>query len=271
MKLAVVVIHGMGSQQRGFSNRLVEELSHRVDQAGKDSSQIAWEEIYWQDITERLQQAYLQRANRNNELDWSRLRSFVATALGDAAAYQYAGQQGTYVKIHERIRDRVKSLYEVSLDETGVPLVVMAHSLGGHIMSNYIWDMQHQTGPPSGVWAEDLSPFEKMSTLAGMITFGSNIPLFTFALSNVRPIEFPAPELDTGIQRKARWLNFFDPDDVLGYPLKPISDAYDATVDDDIPIDVGNILVGWNPASHTGYWSDNDFTKPVAEFLAGLI
>ena len=112
-----------------------------------------------------------------------------------------------------------------------------------------------------------------MHTLAGMVTFGCNIPLFTFAYTNVAPIVFPAAELpDPGdVRDKAKWLNYYDPDDVLGYPLKSINAAYDAVVDEDIPINVGGLFSSWNPLSHNKYWTDNDFTKPAAEFIATFL
>ena len=104
--------------------------------------------------------------------------------------------------------------------------------------------------------------FESMKTVKGFITFGCNIPLFTFALPKIVPITLPAG---------ATWRNYYDPDDVLGYPLKPLSTDYASTVEDDIAVNVGGFFSSWNPMSHTGYWTDNDFTKPVAKFLSGLL
>ncbi|MDH3316822.1 MAG: hypothetical protein OER43_13795 [Gammaproteobacteria bacterium] len=101
-----------------------------------------------------------------------------------------------------------------------------------------------------------------MRTLAGLITLGCNIPLFTFALKKIVPISLP---------KKATWLNFFDPDDVLGYPLKPLCPEYRRVISRDVAINVGGISSSWNPLSHSGYWSGNDFTKPVARFLGKLI
>ncbi len=60
-------------------------------------------------------------------------------------------------------------------------------------------------------------------------------------------------------------------DDILGYPLKPINPAYRRVVSRDITINVGGILSSWNPASHTKYWTDNDFTVPAAEFVGRLL
>ena len=104
-----------------------------------------------------------------------------------------------------------------------------------------------------------------------MITFGCNIPLFTFSQQHLTPFDFPGEALTEADQARAKWLNYFDPDDVLGYPLKPINDAFDRVVTADIEINVGGFAVSWNPASHTAYWTDNDFTEPVAEFLSEFL
>lgn len=64
---------------------------------------------------------------------------------------------------------------------------------------------------------------------------------------------------------------FFDKDDVLGFPLRPISDTYFHTVHADIAINVGGVVSQWNPMCHTRYWTDNDFTVPVARFIEELI
>ena len=57
-----------------------------------------------------------------------------------------------------------------------------------------------------------------------------------------------------------------DADDVLGYPLKPINAAYDKVVNEDIQIQTGTIL-----GAHSGYWTDNNFTRPAARQLAGVL
>jgi hypothetical protein len=139
-------------------------------------------------------------------------------------------------------------------------------------MSNYIWDMQNQRGADvDAVWRPDLSDFEMMKTLAGLMTFGSNLPLFAFAYENPEPISFPGPGLSPELAAKAKWLNFYDKDDVLGYPLRPLSDGYAAVVDDDIEIDAGSWGSGLTPISHVAYWTDHSFTKPVAGFLRSLL
>ena len=269
VKLAVAIIHGMGVRTvPQFADELIAELKSRLTKAKKNPAEVAFQTLYWADITQSAQERYLQSARQSNDLDFMSVRQFVVGAFGDAAAYQQAKDRNNSVQelIHDRIGGQLRDLYVDQLGESSVPLVTMAHSLGGHIISNYIWDLQAGNVPRQG-----LSGFEKFWSHAGMITFGCNIPLFTFAHKAVLPIAFPSPRLPNDIKAKARWYNFFDPDDVLGYPLKPLSTAYAKAVDADIAVNVGGLLSSWNPASHSHYWTDNSFTEPAAKFLAEFL
>ncbi|MDZ4263133.1 MAG: hypothetical protein U1B30_12490 [Pseudomonadota bacterium] len=267
-KLAVLIIHGMGSQEIGFSEKMIEELGRRVNGLGKDSNLIAWKPIFWADILEPKQVAFLREAQANNDMDYIKLRKFVISALSDAVAYQKVDSEKnhTYDLIHRRVKEKIDELFNVDLARKSCPLIILAHSLGGHIMSNYIWDIQNSKTDLTG-----FSDFEKFEYLAGMITFGCNIPLFTFAYRNVVPIRFPGNKLEAEYVRNAKWLNYYDPDDVLGYPLKQINADYNKVVAEDISINVGGALTSWSPASHSDYWTDDDFTKSVSQFIRAFI
>lgn len=86
----------------------------------------------------------------------------------------------------------------------------------------------------------------------------------------VNTIAFPGSALPARLKRLARWFNYFDPDDVLRYPIAPLGGRYRELVRD-ISINVGSIAAAWNPASHAGYWADNSFTVPVARYLSELL
>lgn len=265
-KIAVMVIHGMGSQRRNYSRPLRQEISERL--GDQRASRLMWEEIYWADLLIDSQQAYLRRANRDDKLDFIRLRRFLVSSFGDAAAYRKTtdANNTTYDDVHSRVREAVDRL-DGRIEDPRTPLVVFAHSLGGHVISNYVWDLQKPHA------ADGLSWFQAMKTLAGLITFGSNIPFFVMAYEpeDIEPISFPGSRLRAADKERARWLNFFDPDDVLGYPLRPINAAYRKVVDSDAAINVGGLLASWNPLSHQKYWTDNDFTGPASQFLGTLL
>ena len=255
----VLIIHGMGTQKRTYANKMIIELKERL---GDKQKYVAWKSVYWADILSKRQQEYLTNAAKNKKLDWIWARRFVVSALSDAASYRRVHQrdnlnkpQTTYGKIHRRVRERLKVLgNEV---QNGGGLVVLAHSLGGHIISNYIWDVQNVKMYP--VINED--SYEGAGTLRLLVTFGCNIPLFTFALDKVVPIH-----LENGV----KWHNYYDRDDVLGYPLQPINTEY-KNICEDKEINVGNLFTSWNMFSHAKYWTDNDFTKPVAESIGRVV
>ncbi|MGF1467635.1 MAG: hypothetical protein ACFCGT_16035 [Sandaracinaceae bacterium] len=66
------------------------------------------------------------------------------------------------------------------------------------------------------------------------------------------------------------WTNFDDEDDVLGWPLGPLSEEYAALVDD-VEVNVGGILFSWNPLSHTHYWESRTVVRKVVSELQALL
>ena len=146
------------------------------------------------------------------------------------------------------------------------PLVVLAHSLGGHIFSNFVWDQQRINRTSSCPH----DPFLALETLTGLITFGCNIPLFTFAYDPVVPIRFPGHCLSDAVREQARWLNLYAPADILGYPLRPIA-SYARVVSEDRAMPVGPWYKRHTPMSHLAYWQDRSFHRYVANYLRQLL
>lgn len=269
-KLGVLVIHGIGDQKEDFADGLIREVASRLDAR---ADQVFWKPVWWAPIAKLEEARLIDRLSQGSDLDYRRLRRFVVHILGDAVAYQRVpgenAEAALYVRIHALITEKLRALRD-AMPGTGAqtpPLMVVAHSLGGHIMSNYIWDQQH----PAEQRAADLGdPFMRTETLAGMFTFGCNIPLFALALPTMVPIRFPGNQLTEGQKAAAQWLNLYDPDDVLGFPLAPLSDSY-AKIVTDRAVNVGGVLTMWNPLSHNAYWTDNDVTKPLTAMIEQLL
>jgi hypothetical protein len=142
--------------------------------------------------------------------------------------------------------------------------VVLAHSLGSVILSNYIWDEQKR--PTVGT-----SAFQRTETITTFVTYGSNIPLF---LPPVRPVEcirFPWPSLAPALRPYARWLNVYAPADLLGYPLGCLWDEDRGTVIDDVALPVGPWPLSRTPLSHTKYETDGAFLEMVVGELRRLM
>jgi len=278
-RIGVLVIHGMGSQGPGFSGPLAAEVNRRI---GDAASRLVWQEVHWADAIRsreddlwRAMDGAAEPAGGPVSLGWRSVRDFVLHNFGDAIAYHRDfSPASAYTAVHAIVSNALTNL-QSALADPAAPIVVIAHSLGGHMMSNYLWDRQHHSGSaPDG--------FEPIPTLAGMITFGCNIPLLALAFPTAKPIDLPGAGVTNPALREAvRWLNFLDRDDVLGWPLRALyekdihelTDAQKETVAriEDHEIDVGSILTSWNPASHDRYWTDNDFTRPAAAYLRSLL
>ena len=272
-KVAVAVIHGIGSQankspeisdERTFSDRLYRKLARKLGR-GRMAREVAWREVFWADVLEPRQERYLERIKDRTRYD--RVRGFVVKSISDAASFQRREgvDDNAYALIQQRVRRTIADLNEDTSDDT--PLVILAHSFGGHILSNYVWDLQRGRMP------ELATPFQRMQTVRRFVTFGCNIPLFTFAYppQDVAPIAYPGPEPTP----QPWWLNYYDPDDVLAFPLAPIGPAYEAMAARgelrDVRMNAGGVLRSWNPLSHDAYWTDKDFVRPVAEMLRELL
>jgi hypothetical protein len=276
-RIGVVVTHGMGSQEPGFSEPMVTELRSRL---GSRSDRVVFHELYWANALTQRENALWESMQSAKDpggnplpLDWSSLRQFVIHNFGDAVAYHRDHHQDTsaYDIVHDIISAAIGDLAS-AVDDPCAPTVIVAHSLGCHMMSNYLWDREH---------AADGDLLEGIPTLAGFVTFGCNIPLFRLSYDIARPMTLPGSGLQGAARDVARWLNFFDRDDVLGWPMRPLFENHWDELDDnqretvrrleDHEINVGSVTSSWNLGAHAAYWTDNDFTIPVARYLDELL
>ena len=207
-KLAVLVVHGMGDQQADFADGMIDELEGRIRSKHRlNPDEIEWKTVWWAPILSRAEADLWRRSQRGNDLDYKKLRSFVLHALGDAVAYReipknkrVRGDINAYDEIHAQVKADMKMLRQKTragkpANAKEVPLLIIAHSLGIHIMSNYIWDRQKRNSRSFG------NEFEDMKTLSGLQTFGCNIPLFTLAQKKVESIKFPVANRTAGWSR----------------------------------------------------------------------
>jgi hypothetical protein len=259
----------MGETKPVFAAGCIEELKDRLASLGVADNDVAFEPIYWADVlSPREEWLYQKLCVEKHLCNYFGVRKFELTALADAVAYRYIPDdpQSVYVRIHRRVREAFASL-RAKIDSDKSPIVILAHSLGGHVISNYIWDAQHamRYKGDEQAWTR----FESAETLCGLVTFGCNIPLFTLACNEIKAIRFPGDDLPPALKEQSRWLNFYCKTDILSFPLAPLAGGYEKVQDKSIL--AGSICTFWNPGSHTGYWTDNSFTKPVANLLRNLV
>ncbi|HJR42002.1 MAG TPA: hypothetical protein VJ812_07890 [Gemmatimonadaceae bacterium] len=264
-EIGAIVVHGMGTQPEQFANAFIARMDRRLEMHDVPAGTVRWKPVWWADLVRDREEQLWAAVSRDHTLRFSGLRRFFITHFGDALAYQRVPVQRSdfYRDIHTRVADRLRDLRaELAAD---APLVVIAHSLGSVIMSNFIWDVQRGNDERRDLPAA--TPFERMETLTALVTLGSSIALFTLRLAEIVAIEFPPPALPPHLRQVAQWLNFYDADDVLAYPLRPLSPTYEAAVTEDVAIDAGHAPRSWTPLSHDAYWTDDESVGRTARLM----
>lgn len=279
-KIAVAIIHGIGSQTADFADEMIMELRARFSalvagQTSAPAAELLMEPVYWAPELQAQENELWSRLHRGGELDFLSLRRFMVNFAADAIAYQPAPKERVaYERIHARVAASLRSL--AANAGPAAPLCVIAHSLGTVIASNYLYDLARDSrkkliGRRVRRQMAD-TPLERGETLTSLYTFGSPIALWSLRYPDFgTPIEVPSAKLaghHPGVFPAGEWVNFFDEDDVIGYPLKTLNAAYSAAVKADIQVNAGGWVSSWNPLSHNGYWTDNNVTKPIASGLA---
>ena len=266
-KLALLIVHGMGDTAPDFHEELVVPLSLRLQGAW---DRVAWRPVYYAPVLQRNERAIFDRMRPL--LRWEGLRELMLFGLSDAASLEHKKElaMSPYWQTQRLIVQQLDELFDELAG--AAPLAIVAQSLGCQVMSNYIWDAQ-QSRAYAGIWSAPLedgvpadSPrdrFRRMRSLQLLMTTGCNIPVFVAGHSAIEPID--RSKLGAGF----RWINQFDPDDVLGWPLAQLSPPYAALVEDHAVNASGNTLLGrvksLTPYSHTQYWS----TEKVLDRIAG--
>lgn len=270
VKLAVAIIHGVGSQQENFADDIINELKDRFSRGiagtavashlSRESirEQLECRPVLWAPVLTGKEQDLYNRTRADYSLDWTRLRRFFISLLGDGVAYQpVPGNADPYDQIHQLVANVLGELDAAAGPDA--PLSIIAHSLGAVIASNFVWDAQHGTLP-----TPTASPLGRCETLTNFYTMGSPLAIWGLRYPDFGdPIAVPS---STQTALPGEWINFFDDDDIIAYPIQSLNAKYAAVVRDQ-EVNVGGWLSNWNPISHTGYWTDNDVTVPIASKL----
>ena len=280
VKIGVIVIHGVGNQvhaRPADSRELTfsKDLARRVRRnLGDRAADVAWREVFWSDILQGRQRAFFEAIREKTSADDR--RAFVMSALSDSAAYRKTGEGSApiYEQIHARVEAAMRELEE-DIGPKG-QVLILAHSLGAHVMSNYIYDLQRfAERAGQGRYG---TPLQNMRTVAGLMTFGCNIPVFLFAYprKDITPIAFPGVDLPEAQQIRTWWQNFYDKQDIMAYPMGPAAPRYAAMVADrqlrDVPIHLGGpVAEKWDPLSHGSYWDDAELIAPVVHYITKML
>jgi hypothetical protein len=271
--IALLIVHGMGDTAPDFHDELVVPLRARLQGAW---DRIAWRPVYYQPVLKQNERTIFERMRPL--LRWEGLRELMLFGFSDAASLEHKKELALspYWQTQQLILQRLDELFDEA--GAGAPLAIVAHSLGGQVISNYIWDAQ-QPRAYAGIWSSALDDgvpadaprdrFRRTHSLQRLLTTGCNIPVFVAGHATIEPID--RRKLGAGF----RWINQFDPDDVLGWPLAQLSAAYAALVEDQAVNASGDSLAGrilsLTPYSHMQYWRTDSVLDRIADSLRELI
>ncbi|MCH6264181.1 chemotaxis protein [Neobacillus citreus] len=271
-KIAVAIIHGIGRQDKDFASGMIgmlkKNFAKKIGNLVTDpSSQLIFQPIQWSEVLENREEELYEKIVLNHKLDYQKLRHFLIHYMGDVIAYQpVESAKHNYERVHEKIAENLRELANNA--GGNAPLCVISHSLGSVITSNYFYDLQYKENDGT-VDGSQFSPLENGDTITLFYTLGTTLPLWSLRYFNFdQPIKIPSPKLKEfypGLN--GEWINFYDKDDILGYPLRPINDIYKNAVTEDRQVNVGNILTSWNPLCHMSYFRDKDVIEGIADGL----
>jgi len=259
--IAIAFIHGIGRTEPGYSAAIQRALTRRFARlVGRESPdaarELVFEEVNWSAALQLREDRLWRRLLPDGPMRYKRLRRFLVDFAADAVAYQPAPSDRTaYDAVHREVAGRLARLAERAGPKA--PLCVIAHSLGTVIASNYLYDLMKQERSfmcPSVRAIINGTPMERGETFSLFYTLGSPIALWSLRFPRFgEPVRFPSSALahhHPGLI--PAWINVYDPDDVIGYPLQALNSSYRAAVTEDIPEYAGTIFTSWNPHSQVG-------------------
>lgn len=265
MKVAVAIIHGMGADKQGFSYPLQRGIAKAFTKLSLSHhwNDLIFQEILWADLLTPTQQQLFKRISAKYALRYHRLRRFFIEYLGDVIAYLHDND----LTKSDSFRRNIFSRFEASLqgfktlpnfESQQPPLVIIGHSLGSVVLLDFLAH-QIKAGNQDTLYQQ----------LCGIVTLGSPLALWSLQDKSLgKPLPFPGEGLSSEQQRLAQWINIYDKDDVIAYPLKSINEHWGQAVTKDIAINVGGPLTSWNPLSHHGYWKNRHVHRQIAMLLA---
>lgn len=283
-KVALITIHGMGVTEPDYNSDLIKSLGAKL---GALFLNVSVHSVYYQDLLQSNEEAVWTASK--DLVHYDDLRRFLLFGFADAAGLE--SRKEDPLSVYELSQREIANALLSARESVGVdgPIVVVAHSLGCQVLTNYIYDGQkavksraglpNSSYPTAGMWQKQYVEDggwddNRLRAAAGygisaIYTTGCNIPIFVAAHKRMQIMAIDKP--NDGFE----WHNYFDPDDVLGWPLGPLGDGYRGLVKDH-SINSGSgaidwLLKSWNPLSHTTYWTDGDVVNPIAKRLKDLM
>jgi len=272
-KIHVVIVHGIGKTRSGYSEPLAKGIAAKFNsylqatlKVTEDfTSHLVVREVTWDGVLAPNQEklvAILKKGFANFQPKgfravMSKVFSFVTKPLltirTDFAAESISDILGyrnpeAYAQIHKCISDGIETLVHLDMNPTDKQhLSIVCHSLGTVISSDFVYDRQKKFGR-----------VHENFNFVNFFTLGSPIALFALQYG-IELFRSPVVVEESGGQ----WINIFDIDDPIAYPLKNLNASYDKAVSVDQDVNTGGF-----GESHTRYFGNLVVHEKIAVKLA---
>lgn len=266
--VAAAVIHGIGVTRPGYAKPIIDGIrrefeahlkSLKISDVSADA--LVFKEVLWDDVVAIRQRelAVILRKGFDAEpksgftaflgaifsgpkkmINWLRT-DFAAEFVQDVLSYR---DREVYSLVHHKVSQELAAL---PFGAAKIPLTLITHSLGTVIASDFIYDRQKK-GTIDPRW-----------TFSNFFTLGSPIALFALQYGGAEVFKSPVKVEDPS----GAWVNIYDRDDPIGYPLKTLNEFYDRAVAKDLLVNTG--VFG---AAHTHYFENREVQQAIGAKLA---
>ncbi|WP_017319015.1 hypothetical protein [Mastigocladopsis repens] len=200
------------------------------------------------------------------------LRKFITFFLGDVAAYVSENDNNIRRTVWQQMEPHISK---------GLPYSIIAHSLGSIIVFDYLFNLFEE----NNLFLPEYEKLEHQNELSrnknnqrqvnfrNLFTLGSPIGLFMLRKGDLwkegnkfNSIKNPVQD-DTEKGIKRTWLNFYDEQDVIAFPLENLFSLNSTSRDKGSIKDV-LVNTGWFAIdSHTRYWQNQQVALEISQVL----
>jgi hypothetical protein len=199
------------------------------------------------------------------------LRHFVTFYLGDVTAYVSENDNNISRTVWQQIKAATVE----------GPYSLIGHSLGSVIAFDFLYQLLERDRlflpKPESASLESQQEIEEFATnktrvqknFRNLFTLGSMVGLFMMRAGGLWKNNAAFSEIINPIRQLGEndicrsWLNFYDKEDVLAYPLENLFDLNPNNIYrsiEDVEIQTGNLVYN----SHTNYWSNDKMAAKIA-------
>lgn len=242
--IGILCIHGIGYKARQkFSSKLIE----RISLLGKGVYNVKHRELLWGNALDRFQDECLESFTCS---PYKSLKLLLGRTIADAIAYQpIKSKTSLYTTVHNGLAVVLQDFVDCDV------IVLVGHSLGSIILSNFLWDIQK-----SGEYPEVSDLLKNKQIIVGFL--GSPYSYYSFRTGkSFYPIESPNSQLEL--------LNFYNPKDIVSAPISDLSFHDQFYIKDYIVRNLPwrNMFIN----AHLNYWNNANIAKILHAYIQGAL